>query len=72
MERFSKFYERYERKELSAQEASDLPHCSLRSFHRKKSRYKVSGLSGVLDRRIGNIPPNKIPSDEINNTNSHL
>jgi transposase len=65
MEKFEEIYGRYENKVLSVEEASELLHCSKRTFYRKQERYKEEGVSGIFDRRLNNIPPNKIPVDRV-------
>ncbi|MEY3193468.1 MAG: hypothetical protein RI982_1250 [Bacteroidota bacterium] len=63
--KFEAIYERYKRSELSCEEAATILGCSERTFRRKKGRYKAEGFKGLLDKRIGHIPPNKIPVDEV-------
>ena len=65
MEKFEEIYGRYSNKTLSASEASELLHCSKRTFYRKRDRYKEACLSGILDRRLNNSPPNKISVDRV-------
>jgi transposase len=64
-DKFEDIYIRWRGEELSCEEASELLHCSIKTFYRKRQDYEENGLFGVLDRRIGNSPPNKIPSDKI-------
>jgi transposase len=63
--RFEEIYERYKRSELGSCEAADLLGISDRTFRRKKCRYEEEGFAGLLDRRIGNVPPNKVAVDEV-------
>ena len=63
--RFTDVYARYEQKEISQKEAAYILGCSSRTFRRKKVAYEEAGFEGILDKRIGNKPPNKIPVDEV-------
>lgn len=63
--RFEEIYERHHRKEITNEVAADLLGCSERTFRRKRDRYEEEGFSGLLDRRIGQIPPNKVAADEV-------
>jgi transposase len=63
--RFEEIYHRYSRGELTNEAAADLLGCSQRTFRRKKMRYDEEGYLGLLDRRIGHIPPNKVAVDEV-------
>lgn len=63
--RFEEIYDRYKREEISNEEAADLLGCSERTFRRKKARYDGEGFTGLLDRRIGHLPPNKVAVDEV-------
>ena len=63
--RFEKIYNKYMNRALTTEEAAELLGCSERTFRRKKDRYAKEGFEGLLDSRIGNRPPNKIPTDEV-------
>ncbi len=63
--RFEEIYERHHRKEITNEVAADLLGCSERTFRRKRDRYEEEGFSGLLDRRIGHMPPNKVAADEV-------
>ncbi|MDN3031295.1 MAG: ISNCY family transposase [Candidatus Tisiphia sp.] len=63
--RFEEIYDRYGRGEITNEVAADLLGCSERTFRRKKVRYEENGFSGLLDRRIGHMPPNKVAVDEV-------
>lgn len=63
--KFANTYDEYRRGELTQDEAAGLLHISSRSFRRKIIRYEDEGMEGLLDKRFGNIPPNKIPLDII-------
>ena len=63
--RFESIYERCHRNELTNEEAADILGISCRTFRRKKIRYQEEGHDGLLDRRIGHMPPNKVPVDEL-------
>ncbi len=63
--KYEDVYTRYREGSLSVREASELLHISERTFYRKKHKYEEEGLCGVLDRRLGNTPPNKISVDVV-------
>lgn len=65
-DKFEEIYNQWSNKTLSCEEASALLHCSVRTFLRKREKYELNGLEAVLDQRIGAIPHNKIPVDQIN------
>jgi transposase len=63
--RFENIYQRHIQRELTIDEAADLLGCSEKTFRRKKIRYEEQGFEGLLDRRLGNKPPNKVAADEV-------
>lgn len=65
MKKFEDIYNRYSNKTLSVEEASELLHCSKRTFYRKINCYESEGILGILDKRLNNSPPNKISVDRV-------
>jgi hypothetical protein len=53
MQRFREILSRWERKELSAMEASEVLGCSECQFRRYRHRYEEGRLEGLMDRRFG-------------------
>jgi transposase len=53
MQKFRDVLSRWERKELSAQEAGEILGVSERQFRRYRHRYEEDGLAGLADRRLG-------------------
>ncbi len=53
MQKFRDVLSRWERKELSAQEAGEILGMSERQFRRYRRRYEEDGLAGLSDRRLG-------------------
>ena len=51
--RFEEILNRYEKKELTTMEASDLLGTSQRQFLRKRIRYQEEGFDGQFDKRLG-------------------
>src|SRR6185295_1030172 len=56
---------RWERKELSGLEASELLGISERQFRRYRDRYEEEGLAGLADKRLGKASARRVPVDEI-------
>jgi transposase len=65
MEKFRGVLSRWERKELSAQEAGEILGCSERQFRRYRQRYEEDGLAGLVDRRLGKASVKRVPVDKI-------
>jgi len=63
--RFENIYQRHKKRELTIDEAADLLGCSEKTFRRKKVRYEAIGFEGLLDKRLGNKPPNKVSADKV-------
>jgi transposase len=63
--RFQDTYGGYKSGDLTSEEAAYMLCCSERTFRRMRVRYEEEGVSGLVDRRIGHIPPNKIAADEV-------
>jgi predicted DNA-binding transcriptional regulator YafY len=53
MQKFRDVLSRWERKELSALEASEIVGVSERQFRHYRRRYEEAGLEGLVDRRLG-------------------
>src|SRR5436190_2422641 len=53
MKKFRDVLSRWERKELSGLEASELLGMSQRQFRRYRDRYEEEGLAGLADKRLG-------------------
>lgn len=64
MLRFEEVYERFRRGRLSAAEAAEWLGVSERTFRRQRTRFEEEGLDGLLDRRLGQPSPHRVPVDE--------
>jgi len=65
MKKFRGVLSRWERKELSGLEASELLGISERQFRRYRDRYEEEGLAGLADKRLGKASARRVPVDEI-------
>jgi len=65
MTKFSDVLARWERKELSAEEAGEILGCSERQFRRWRRRYEEEGHAGLADRRLGRASMRRVPVDKI-------
>ena len=65
MQKFRDVLRRWQRKELSGQEAGEILGCSERQFRRYRQRYEEDGLAGLMDRRLGKASVKRVPVDEI-------
>src|SRR5204862_534722 len=65
MKKFRDVLSRWERKELSGLEASELLGISERQFRRYRDRYEEEGLAGLADKRLGKASLRRVPVDEI-------
>jgi transposase len=65
MQKFRDVLNRWERKELSAQEAGEILGVSERQFRRYRRRYEEDGLAGIADRRLGKASAKRVPVDKI-------
>lgn len=63
--RFSEIFNRYEKRELTTMEASDLLGISQRQFLRKRIRYQEEGFDGTFDRRLGRPSGRRAGEGEI-------
>src|SRR5262245_44158809 len=62
MQKFRDVLSRWERKELSAMEASEILGCSERQFRRYRRRYDEEGLAGLADKRLGKASARRVLS----------
>jgi transposase len=65
MQKFRDVLSRWERKQLSALEASEILGCSERHFRRYRARYDEDGLTGLADRRLGKASARRVPIDQV-------
>jgi transposase len=65
MQRFRDVLSRWEKKELSALDASEILGCSERQFRRWRRRFEEAGLEGLFDKRLGKASVRRVPVDEI-------
>jgi len=65
MQKFRDVLNRWERNELSAQEAGEILGMSERQFRRYRRRYEEDGLAGLADRRLGKASIKRVPVDRI-------
>jgi transposase len=65
MQKFRDVLSRWERKELSALEASEILGVSERQFRRYRRRYEETGLEGLVDRRLGKASVRRVPVDQV-------
>ena len=65
MKKFIDVLSRWERRELSALDASELLGCSERQFRRYRRRYEEEGLDGLLDKRLGHASAKRVPVDVV-------
>jgi len=65
MQKFRTVLSRWERKELSAQEAGEILGMSERQFRRYRRRYEEDGFAGLADRRLGKASFKRVPVDKI-------
>lgn len=61
--RFLDVYGRFDKKELSVEEAIALLGVSRSTFYRMRMRYEENGESGLMDLRLGKPSPRRIPID---------
>lgn len=63
--RFEEIYRRWEKTRLTQEEAAQILGMSERSFRRYVTRYEVSGLEGLRDRRLTEASHRLAPVDEV-------
>jgi transposase len=66
MQKFVDVLSRWERKELSAMDASEILGCSERQFRRHRRRYEEEGLEGLFDKRLDKASARRVPIDKLN------
>jgi hypothetical protein len=62
MQKFRDVLSRWEAGELSMMEAGEVLGMSERQFRRYRERYEEDGLDGLVDRRLGNPSPQRVPA----------
>jgi transposase len=65
MQKFRDVLSRWERRELSMQEAGELLGVSERQFRRYRERYEEEGVAGLIDRRLGKASPKRVSAREV-------
>jgi hypothetical protein len=65
MKKFADVLKRWERKELSAEEAGELLGCLERQFRRYRRRYEEEREAGLVDRRLGKASFRRVPIDKV-------
>jgi hypothetical protein len=65
MQKFRDVLSRWERGDLSMLEAGELLGMSERQFRRYRDRYEEDGLEGLIDRRLGQPSPKRVPVREL-------
>jgi transposase len=65
MQRFRDVLSRWEKRELSALDASEILGCSERQFRRWRRRFEEAGFEGLFDKRLGKASARRVPVDEI-------
>ena len=65
MQKFRDVLSRWERRELSMQEAGELLGVSERQFRRYRERYEEEGVAGLIDRRLGKASPKSVSAREV-------
>jgi transposase len=63
--RFEDIYGRYDKRELSTEDAAEILGISVRTFLRKRTRYEEEGFEGLYDRRLGKVSPHRAADDEV-------
>jgi len=65
MQKFRDVLSRWERGNLSMMEAGELLGMSERQFRRYRDRYEEDGLEGLIDRRLGQPSPKRVPAGDL-------
>jgi transposase len=65
MQKFRDVLSRWERRELSMMEASELLGMSERQFRRYRDRFEEEGEAGLIDRRLGKASPKRIEAAAV-------
>lgn len=67
--RFEEVYDRFQKKKLTTEEASELLGISISSFYRKRERYDEVGFEALYDKRLRKISPHKVADREVERIN---
>jgi transposase len=63
--RFTEINDRFQKKQLSCEEAADLLAISLSTFYRKRQRSEEEGFAGNFDKRLGRLSPHRAADYEV-------
>jgi transposase len=63
--KFEEVYDRFQKRTLTTEEASELLGISVSSFYRKRDRYEEDGFEGLKDGRLMKLSPNKAANAEV-------
>lgn len=63
--RFSSLLDRTESKELTQEAAAELLGINVRTFQRWAERFEAEGDDGLIDRRMGQRSPRRVPEEEL-------
>jgi len=63
--RFEDIYGRYEKRELSTEDAAEILGISVRTFKRKRTRYEEDGFEGLYDKRLGKRSSRRAEDAEV-------
>lgn len=63
--KFEEVYDRFQKKKLTTEEASELLGISVSSFYRKRERYNEEGFESLYDKRLRRISPHKVADIEV-------
>lgn len=63
--RFEEIYDRFQKQQLTTEEASELLGISISSFYRKRGRYEEEGFEGLKDGRLRKLSPFKAADAEV-------
>ena len=63
--RFEEVYDRYQKKRLTTEEASELLEISISTFYRKREQYEEEGFEALHDKRLRKISLHKVSEIEV-------
>lgn len=63
--RFEDIFDRFQKSELTTQEAAELLNISVSAFYRKRMRYEEEGFDGLYDRRLEKASPHRASDAEV-------
>ncbi len=63
--RFTEINDRFQKKQLSCEEAADLLGISVSTFYRKRQRFEEEDFNGNFDRRLGKASPHRAADYEV-------